>query len=118
MSFTLCTSGAIVHKAGAGSIGTSGALLEEYSDQAEALCNVFSRYDWVTNYATLDANTRGLLAEVCSNLGGVYLVAYNMSGYTSRIEAEDVINVLRDGALRGLQLLRDQKGVKFIQDGA
>ena len=40
-----------------------------------------------------------------------------MSGYTSRTEAEDMINVLRDAALRGMSLLRDKK-TKEILDKA
>jgi hypothetical protein len=41
-----------------------------------------------------------------------------MSGYTSRIEAEDLINVLRDAALRGLALLKDKKITDFIREVA
>ena len=37
-----------------------------------------------------------------------------MSAFTSRVEAEDMINVLRDAALRGLSLLRDKKQKVFI----
>jgi hypothetical protein len=37
-----------------------------------------------------------------------------MAGYTSRTEAEDMINILRDGALRGLSLLKDKKVQDFM----
>jgi hypothetical protein len=37
-----------------------------------------------------------------------------MSGYTSRVEAEDMINVLRDASLRGLSILKDKKSQDFI----
>jgi len=37
-----------------------------------------------------------------------------LSGYTTRIEAEDMINILRDAALRGLSIIRDKKVVDFF----
>ena len=118
MSFTLCTSGAIVTKAGAGvssTASTSGAILEQYSNEAEAFCNALSRYDWVTNYSTLtDANTKVLLGEACSNIGGIYLISYDMSGYTTRFEAEDMINILWARTDRIINLLRDQKVVDMV----
>jgi hypothetical protein len=40
-----------------------------------------------------------------------------MSGFTSRVEAEDMINILRDGALRGLSILRDKKAQQFLMTG-
>jgi hypothetical protein len=39
-----------------------------------------------------------------------------MSGYNSRVEAEDLINVLRDAALRNLALLKDKKHTDFIRE--
>ena len=39
-----------------------------------------------------------------------------MSGFTSRVEAEDMINILRDKALFAISILRDKKVQKFIQE--
>ncbi len=41
-----------------------------------------------------------------------------MSGYTSRTEAENMINVLRDGILRSIGLLREGKTLDYIQENA
>ena len=41
-------------------------------------------------------------------------ISWDMSGFTSRIEAEDMINILRDIALRNISILRDKKTQDFI----
>ena len=61
--------------------------------QAESyLCNI-SRYNWVDNYATLNADVKAMLSEYCARYAAMSLIAYNMSGYTTRVEAEDMINI-------------------------
>lgn len=112
MSFTLCTSGAIVIKAGAGvasGASISPSILEQFSNEAEGFINSATRYDWVTNYASVGSNYKPILADVASCLAACYLIAYDMSGYTSRGEAESLINVLHDKAIRIIEILRDDK---------
>jgi hypothetical protein len=62
----------------------------------------------------LNADVKGLLKEAASDLAAIYVIQFDMSGYTSRTEAEDMINVLRDAALRALSLLRDKKVQDFM----
>ena len=81
---------------------------------AESLINCVTRYNWSDAYAGLDADVKGLLRQVASDLVAIYCIIYDMSGFTSRVEAEDMINVLRDAALRGLALLRDKKTQEFM----
>lgn len=111
---TLCISGVAVFEAGT---GVSTALTETQYDyaikQAEGLISQISRYDWVANYGTIETNFKPFLEEICSKLAAIDLVKFDMSGYSTLQEAEDMINILRDAALRGLSLLRDQKGVTF-----
>jgi len=82
--------------------------------QVESLINCVSRYNWSDAYAGLNADVKGILSECASNLVAIYIISFNMAGFTSRIEAEDMINILRDGALRALSLLRDKKVVDFM----
>ena len=82
--------------------------------QVESLINCICRYNFSDAYSTLNADGRGILSEVASNIIAIYIITFNMSGYTSRVEAEDMINILRDAALRGLSLLRDVKVRDFI----
>ncbi|GAF93672.1 unnamed protein product, partial [marine sediment metagenome] len=44
----------------------------------------------------------------------IYCIQYDMGGYTSRGEAEDMINILRDQANRRLSLIIDKKHTDFI----
>ena len=67
-----------------------------------------------TLYASLNVDVKGILKETASNLAAIYVITYDMGGYTSRVEAEDMINVLRDAALRNLALLRDKKTKDFM----
>ena len=73
------------------------------------------RYNFSDNYSSLNTDTKQILKEVASNLAAIYCIQYDMSGFTSRVEAEDMINILRDGALRGLSILRDKKTQEFIE---
>jgi len=60
---------------------------------AEAyLCNLV-KYDIVTNWGSLNATYKKLFSEYAARFAAIALIQYNMAGYTSRIEAEDMINV-------------------------
>ena len=123
---TFCTSGMALMKAGKGVCenfysgmtllkGSPGNdIIDQYIVQAEGLINSVCRYNFTANYSLLSGAVREILQEVASNLAGIYLIEYDMSGYTSRVEAEDNINILRDATLRGLSLLRDKKVQDFI----
>jgi len=104
-------------KAGTGASATAKAVAatDVYVLEVESFINSITRYNWsdaVT--AGLNADTQGILKMVSSNLCAIYVIQWDMSGYTSRIEAEDMVNVLRDQALAGMSLLRDQKVKDFI----
>jgi len=111
-----CTTAEVERKAGANCSATSKAeaYTNDYVGQVESFINVVTRYNWSDAYSGLNADVKGLLKEVASNLAAIYVISYDMSGFTSRVEAEDMINILRDAALRGLALLRDKKTQDFI----
>ncbi len=116
---TFAASGAIVAKAGKNvSVAIPESAFNDWIQEAEAEASLFSRFDWVASSAAITTVGTRVLNDAVSTLAAISAVKFDMSGYTSRIEAEDVINVLRDSALRKMQLIRDQKGVKFLKDGA
>ncbi len=84
----------------------------------EAVVNVLTRFDWSTADAatTLNATVRGILIDTGACLAAIEGIIWDMSGYTSRVEAEDLINVLRDIALRNMSILRDKKNQKFMKE--
>ena len=114
------TTAQVQGKAGAGASATSKAegFVNDYMFQVESEINSICRYNFSDNYATLNVDVKGLLSQAASNLAAIYVIQYDMSGYTSRVEAEDMINILRDAALRNLAVLRDQKVVTFINGAA
>ena len=110
------TTAEVERKCGANVSATSKAeaYVNDYMTQAESLINVMTRKNWSDAYSGLNADVKGLLKEIASNLAAIYAISYDMSGFTSRIEAEDMINILRDAALRGLSILRDKKMEDFM----
>ena len=101
-------------------ISKATAYGQMYCLQAEALINCASRHVFASTiaaFAALPASTRYLLSEVTSDIAAIYAIEYDLSGFTTRTEAEDMINILRDAALRGLSILRDKKTQTFLMTG-
>ena len=111
------TSDEILVKAGENyDVSITEARINALCLQIESTINCVTRYNWSDAYSGLNADVKGILSECASNLVAIYIITYNMSGFTSRVEAEDMINVLRDAALRCLALLRDKKTQEFMVD--
>lgn len=83
----------------------------------EAFINCATRFDYSTLDAanTMHASVRGILVDTAACLAAIEGISYDMSNFTSRLEAEDMINVLRDIALRNISILRDEKTQTFIK---
>jgi hypothetical protein len=110
------TTAEVQRKAGANASSTSNveAYINDFMSQAESEINCATRFNWSDAYSGLNADVRGVLKEAASNLAAIYVIQFDMAGFTSRIEAEDMINVLRDGYLRCLGILRDIKVQTFV----
>ena len=108
MAWTLTTSGAALSKAGANATISSAALII-WSNQAEATLSTITRKDWVADYANVTANFKNILSDVVSDMIAMNIVKWDMSGYTSRTEAETILDVLRDNIARNVEILRDVK---------
>ena len=96
---------------------SAASWFDEIIVSVEAFINSLTRFDWTAadTASTLDASVRGILIETGACLAAIQGISFDMSGFTSRTEAEDMINVLRDIALRNLSVLRDKKTQEFIQ---
>jgi len=116
MAYIMTTEVEIQQKSGAGvNVAFDTAMMTAACLRAESTVNVLCRYNFSDAVTTgLNADVKGILGDVVSSLVAIEAICYDMSGYTSRTEAEDMINVLRDGALRGLSILRDKKAQDFI----
>ena len=121
MAYLVTTEAEIVQKMGknANTTDFDTTMMEAAEIRHLGTINVLCRYNFTDLFiAGLDTDVSGLLSDVASSLVAIEGIAYDMSGYTSRIEAEDMINVLRDGAIRGLSILRDKKNQQFIIENA
>lgn len=114
------TTAQVQYKTGvnASAISNTVTYINNFIFQVESEINAVCRYNFSDNYAGLNADTKGLLNSVASNLAAIYVIIYDMSNYSSRTEAEDMINVLRDAALRQLAILKDKKVSDFIREVA
>mgnify|MGYP003131838750 CR=1 FL=1 len=61
--------------------------------QAEGFLCTLLEYDIVTNWASLQSKFKPVLSEWASRSCALMGIAYNMINYSSRIEAEDMVNI-------------------------
>ena len=83
----------------------------------EATINCMTRVDWSALDAAnaLTATRRKMLVEAGASMAANIGIAWDMSGYTTRTEAEDLINVNRDRYLMIISALRDVKTQTFLK---
>jgi hypothetical protein len=60
---------------------------------AEAFLGNLVKYDIVTNWGSLNSTKKKLFSEWAARFAAIGVIQYNMAGYSSRIEAEDMINI-------------------------
>ena len=89
------TSDEILTKAGADySTGITEERINALCLQVESYLNVLTHKNWSDLYASLNAGTKGILAEAESNLVAIYIIQYQMSGYTSLEMASTMLDLL------------------------
>jgi len=118
MTWTLCTSGAAIAKAGLNANSTiiaSGTYLAGLSDEAESLICDSVRVDVVTGFAGYTTNGKLILQSLASNIIAQKIVAYDMSGYTSRAEAQTILDVLENSIRRELNLIENDRIKTYLQ---
>jgi len=116
------TTAEIQAAAGANASATSKAegYTNAYVLLAEGTINAVCRRQFAATaaaFAALPTAGKKILSETAACLAAIMVIQYDMSGFTSRAEAEDMINILRDTALRNLAILRDKKTQQFIMTG-
>lgn len=85
--------------------------------QGESFLCVLSKYNWVDNYASLNVDVKRILSEYVARFGAVGLISFNMAGYTSRIEAEDIINIHLARMKAIEKILSDKDYINWIKAG-
>lgn len=90
-------------------------LIDSFLSQAESYINVVTRNNYSDDYAGLDTDVRALLTEAASNLVAVYMIQYDMAGFTSLEEAQTKIQVLKQRADEAIQAIIDKRGETFVK---
>ena len=117
MSWTFCLSGAAVAKAGSyvsDVIQADSTAMDNFSDQAEGRIVAETRKNYLSEYATLDAEVVSLLNDIASSLIAIQLVNYDMGVYTNLAEAQTILNVQDDKAQQGIRILKDWKTAQSV----
>lgn len=94
--------------------GDTEARINALCLQVESYINCTTRYNWSDAYAGLNADVKGILSMCASDMVASYLIAFNMSGYTSRLEAQTMLDVLRDRYVNALKLLEEMATKDFM----
>ena len=111
----------VQRKVGANASSTSNveAFINQYMTEAESLINTVVRFNFSDTYSALNVDVKGMLKQIASDLAAIMVLNYDATAIvsaTSLIEYEDRITVLRDSAMRGLSILKDQKHTTFIKN--
>jgi hypothetical protein len=90
------------------------ARINDLASQSESTINAMTRYNWSDAYAGLNADVKRILSSASAAFCAIQIISFNMAGFTSRTEAEDIINIQRDSFLRDVSILRDKKTQDFM----
>ncbi len=103
------TEAQIDQKSGANvSASYTGDMKKEMLLQAESYVNVATGFNWSDWYAASpNVDVKYIITEATSSLVAIEAVKYDMSGFTSRVEAEDMINVLFARFVQCLDILTE-----------
>lgn len=112
MSFTLCTSGAILWKAGYGADWTgvcanSYAILTDFADKAEARLSGYMNRDLVSLYSTISTNFKPLISDTVAVLAAIDVANYNPLNYPTSLIFQTTLDLLTDDLNRNLKVLQD-----------
>jgi hypothetical protein len=110
------TTAEVQYKAGANASAVSNAeaYINSYMTQVESYINSVCRFNFSDNYSSLNVDVKGILKEVASNLAAIYVIQYDMSGFTSRTEAQTMVDILYQRAMDGIKELREKEKQTFI----
>ena len=91
-----------------------------FGNVAESCINLESGYDWCqwyTAYAATYPHVANILVDAATSLGAIYIINYDMSGFTNIQEAVSRQNVLWARYDKCMALLKDQKVKDMLRTG-
>lgn len=112
------TTAEIGYKAGANKspVSSAEAYTNSFIAQAESYINARTLYNWSDAYGTLNADVKGILKDAGSSLAAIYVINYDMSGFTSRQEALIMVNLLWARVDECCKILEKEANRTFVQE--
>jgi len=99
---------------GANTTAKAVAATDVYVLDVEAYINCATRTNWSDIYSGLDADTKLLLMEVGACICAMYVIQWDMSGFSSREEAETMLDFLHYRSVKGMEHLNEAAVRKFM----
>jgi hypothetical protein len=88
---------------------------QAWANQAGGFLCALMSYDLITNVGSLTANGKQIFAEYIARYTAMSGIAYNMAGFTSRIEAENMINIHAWRMAQIKEILKNQSINDYIK---
>jgi Glu-tRNA(Gln) amidotransferase subunit E-like FAD-binding protein len=118
--YALATESAMKAGANVSSVGVGATYLEAFGEMAESVINVESGYnwsDWYTAYGATYPDVSQILVDAATNLTAIYIINYDMSGFTNIQEAVSRINTLYQMYQNDLRILKEEGKKDFLRLG-
>lgn len=111
-----CTTAEVQKRAGENASATSNveAYINDYVAQAESLINVMTLKNWSDIYSTLNTDVKKILTVAASAYAANKVINFDMRNFTSREEAQTMLDVNKDDWLESISVLRDIVKRKFV----
>ena len=100
----------------ASTVSATELFINDYMTQAESLINAQTRTNWSDLYSGLNTDVKGILKMAAACWSAMAVIQYDMSGFTSRVEAETMLDVLRDRFVQCMKTMEDMKVRQFMKD--
>ena len=89
----------------------------ELINEAEGFVCAQARYDYVAHSGSISTEGLQFLKDIVSSKAAIDVIKKDMSGFTSRAEAQTMLNVLWNSVAEGINIIRDDKFRTFILGG-
>ena len=96
--------------------GSSAINAALFVRQAENTLNARTRFNWSSAFPTLDEDVKYIVSNAVASMAAIDIINYDMSGFTSRLEAEDMKKTLRENVEILVKELKDRKRQYFIEN--
>lgn len=90
------------------SIVSSEAIVDQYIEETEGwIMSEVKKEDLVDNYDDLDDSVKEHLRLITSNMAAIDVISQDFRGWDSRIDAENLIQILWGKAITALESLKE-----------